>query len=339
MCAKDDINNHEKLSSGKPRISIGMPVFNGEKYIEAALDSILSQTYQDFELIISDNASTDRTQQICLEYKSKDDRIRYYRNEMNLGAPRNYNLVVELSFGDYFKWAACDDVIAPDFLQKCVEVLEKHPSVVLCHSKIGVIDEHDCLVGNCDDRTMTRIGSKKAHERFGDLISIRNPCFALFGVVRASEFRKTPLHGSYIGADRNLLAEIGLLGRIYEIPEHLFFRRDHPEAYTRRFCEHNKYNYREKSAWWSKDYYTDFPNWKNCYEFFRSVRRVRLSLLERMLCFDQIFRWFIKEGFLFMENDIEIFLLWRSRLGRKLIPTIKLNLKRTVVPIIKKLRK
>ena len=339
MCAKDNPNNHKKLSSGKPRISIGMPVFNGEKYIEEALDSILTQTYRDFELIISDNASTDRTQQICLEYKNKDDRIRYYRNKRNLGAPRNYNRVFELSSGDYFKWAAYDDVIAPDFLRKCVEILEKDLSVVLCHSKIGIIDENDCLVGNCDHRTLSRIGSKKAHERFGDLISIRNPCFALFGVVRATEFRKTPLHGSYIGADRNLLAEIGLLGRIYEIPEHLFFRRDHPGAYTRRFCEHNKYNYREKSAWWSKDYYTDFPNWKDCYEFFRSVRRVRLSWLERILCFDQIFRWFINEGFVFMEDDIENLLMWRSRLGRKLIPTIKLNLKRTVIPVIRKLKK
>jgi glycosyltransferase involved in cell wall biosynthesis len=338
MCANNDTNSH-KLSNSKPCISIGMPVFNGERYIELALDSILSQTFPDFELIISDNASTDRTQQICQEYKSKDDRIRYYRNEKNLGAPRNYNRVFELSLGEYFKWAAYDDVIAPDFLKKCVEVLEKHPSYVLCHSKIGVIDEHGSLVGNCDHRTMTKIGSKKAHERFGDLISIRNPCFALFGVIRASEFRKTPLHGSYIGADRNLLAEIGLLGRIYEIPEHLFFRRDHPEAYTRRFCEDNKYNYREKSAWWSKDYYTDFPNWKDCYEFFRSVKRVRLGWLERILCYDQIFRWFINEGFIFMENDIENLLLWRSRLCRKLIPTTKLNLERTVIPVIRKLRK
>ena len=331
------------LKKGTPIISIGMPVFNGEKYLEKALDSILSQTYQDFELIISDNASTDRTQEICLEYKTKDDRIRYYRNERNLGAPINYNRVFELSCGDFFKWAACDDVIAPDFLRKCVEVLQKHPSFILCHSKIGIIDENGSLVGNCDHRTMTRISSKKSHERFGDLISIRNPCFALFGVLRASEFRKTQLHGSYIGADRNLLAEIGLLGRIFEIPEHLFFRRDHPEAYTRKFCDHqfaiDKNNYREQSAWWSKDYYTNFPNWKNCYEFFRSVRHVKLSWLERILCYDQILRWFINEGFLFMENDIENFLLWRSRLGRKLIPTIKLNLKRTVIPVIRKLRK
>jgi glycosyltransferase involved in cell wall biosynthesis len=94
-----------KLGRDKPRLSIGMPVFNGEKYLKEALDSILAQTYSDFELLISDNASTDRTEQICREYAAKDRRIRYYRNEKNIGAPKNFNRVFELSSGKYFRWA------------------------------------------------------------------------------------------------------------------------------------------------------------------------------------------------------------------------------------------
>ena len=256
----------------RPRLSIGLPVFNGEKYLKEAINSILGQTYSDFEFVISDNASTDRTQQICQEYAAKDLRIRYYRNEKNVGAPKNFNRVFELSSGEYFKWAAYDDVYAPEFLQKCVNVLDDDSSVVLCHSKTSRIDENGLLLGNYDNRTLERISSWKPHERFGDLITMRNTCWTIFGVVRASSFRKTPLHGSYIGADRNLLAEIGLMGRIIEIPEHLFFRRDHPEAYTRRFCE-NKFaisvdNFAEQMAWWSRDDWTSFPNWKNCTEFF-----------------------------------------------------------------------
>ena len=328
--------------SNKPRVSIGMPVFNGEKYLKQALDSILAQTYQDFELIISDNASTDRTQQICRVYAAKDCRIRYYRNEKNLGAPKNFNRVFELSSGEYFKWAAYDDVLAPEYLRKCVSVLDNDASIVLCHSKTACIDEHETIVGNYDHRVLGSINSRKAHERFGDLISIRNPCWAVFGVVRASSFRKTPLHGSYIGADRNLLAEIGLMGRIYEIPEHLFLRRDHAEAYTKKFCEHkfaiDVNNYAEQLAWWTKGDWTSFPNWKNCAEFFRSVRRVRMKWPERLLCYDQIFRWFIKEGWMFMGSDIENLLLRRSSLGRKLIPVVKLNLIRAVVPLVKKMR-
>jgi glycosyltransferase involved in cell wall biosynthesis len=333
------------LRSGKPRISIGVPVFNGEKYIREALDSILAQTYQDFELIISDNASTDLTQQICRDYAAKDNRIHYYRNEENLGAPKNYNRVFALSSGEYFKWAAYDDVLAPEFLQKCVSVLDQDNSVALCHSKTARIDEHGAFVGNYDERTLMKIRSSRPHERFGDLISIRNPCWQIFGVIRASLLRMTTLHGNYVGADRNLLAEMGLLGRMHEIPEYLFFRRDHPQAYTRTFCEHDfaidVNNYRAQMLWWTGrgDGATNFPNWKRCLEFLRSVQRIPLKWSERLLCYEEIWKWFAKEGWMFVSSDIENLLLRRSRFARKLVPAVRLNLGRTVIPFIRKMRR
>jgi len=333
----------ENVTIGKPRVSIGLPVFNGERYLEQALDSILSQTYQDFELIISDNASTDHTQEICRAYASKDSRIRYYRNEKNLGAPKNYNRVFELSSGECFKWAAYDDLHAPEFLEKCVGVLDKNPSVVLCHSKTARIDEHGKLVGNYDHRTMMRIGSSKPHERFSELIRVRNPCWAIFGVFRSSALRMTSLHGSYPGSDRNLLAEIGLIGRIYEIPAHLFFRRDHSEAYTRKYCENTRFaisanNYREQMAWWSKDSWIGFPNWKICLEFFRSVRHIPLNWHERLLCYSEINRWIMREGWMPMGGDIENSFMLRSRFGRKLASAVKSMLRSTVIPFARKLR-
>ena len=115
-----------------PKVSIGMPVLNGENYIEPAIRSILAQTYSDFELIISDNASQDRTEEICLYYAKKDRRIRYHRNDSNIGAARNFNRTVELAKGQYFKWAAHDDTLAPEYLEKCLEVLEQDESLILC---------------------------------------------------------------------------------------------------------------------------------------------------------------------------------------------------------------
>ena len=323
----------ETLARDKPRVSIGMPVFNGEKYLEEALDSILAQTYTDFELIISDNASTDHTQQICRAYAAMDSCIRYYRNERNLGAPRNFNRVFELSLGEYFKWAAYDDVLAPEYLQKCIGVLDKDPSIVLCHSKTGRIDEHGALVGTYDHNM--RIDSPKPHKRFGDLISKHNPCWPLMGVVRTSTLNMTPLIGNYAGADKNLLAEIGLLGRIYEIPEYLFFRRDHPQAYTRRRCELMRFAI-PIMAWWTNTSWINFTHWKNCSEFFRSVRRVPLKWSERRLCYEQIFRWFIIEGWRLIGGDVEIYFLRRSSLGRKLASAVKLILRRAVISIIEK---
>src|ERR1700761_38911 len=107
--------------NSKPLLSIGLFVYNGERYIREAIDSFLSQTFTDFELIISDNASTDATEQICLDYAAKDSRVRYSRNPRNMGAGWNVRRVAELATGKYFRWAACDDRCEPDLLRTCVE--------------------------------------------------------------------------------------------------------------------------------------------------------------------------------------------------------------------------
>jgi glycosyltransferase involved in cell wall biosynthesis len=137
--------------SSYPLVSIGLPVYNGAKYLKLALDSLLAQSYTNFEVIISDNASTDGTQQICKEYAAKDNRIHYYRNEKNTEAPVNFNRVFNLSSGKYFKWAADDDTQAPDYLRKCVQTLEGDDSVALCHSKTIRIKENGEVAGIYND--------------------------------------------------------------------------------------------------------------------------------------------------------------------------------------------
>ena len=286
------MNNH------KHKVSIGLPVFNGEEYIEQALKSILLQTYTDFELIISDNASTDRTQHICQAYAKKDKRIRYYRNAKNLGASMNFNRVFKLSHGKYFKWAAHDDVLAPEFLEKCVSVLDQNFSVVLCHSKIGRINEHGALSGTYEYNL--KLDSKKLHERFRDLLDFNFRTDIIFGLIRASALKMTHLMGGYIGSDRNLLAEIGLIGRIYEVPEYLFLRRDHPNAYSKTVFK----NYSERRSWWTEAYPINFPFQKNSLEYFASIRRIPLKSSERLLCYAQIAKWIINEGGVMMLGDL-----------------------------------
>jgi len=336
MYAKDNTKNTQSFGSGRPRLYIGMPVFNGEKFIEEALDSILNQTFRNFMLIISDNASTDRTQQICLDYASNDPRIRYYRNEKNLGGPNNYNRVFELSSGEYFKWAACDDVLAPDYLRKCINVLDKDPSIVGCHCKTGRIDQYGKFLGYYNQGLLTRIDSPNPHERFRDLIGLWYTTTPFHGVYRARLFAKSQRHGSYVGADRNLVAELSLMGRIYEIPECLFFWREHPSSYTSMFYgeirEDTLDRLREELAWWNKESGTYFPHWKNCLEYFRSVNRVPLELFERFYCYLQILDWIIKEGRLFLAKDIFLLLLQNSSLPSKLIQRLPQKLRCIFLP-------
>jgi glycosyltransferase involved in cell wall biosynthesis len=112
-------------------VSIGMPVYNGEAYLAKALDSLLAQSFKDFELIISDNASTDRTQEICQEYAKKDSRICYFRQERNRGASWNFKFVLDQAQAEYFMWAACDDFWDPECLSKYVKVLNEDESVIM----------------------------------------------------------------------------------------------------------------------------------------------------------------------------------------------------------------
>jgi glycosyltransferase involved in cell wall biosynthesis len=281
------------MSKHKPRVSIGLPVFNGEDYLVETLDSILAQTYTDFKLIISDNASTDRTPEICKGYAAKDRRIRYYRNKKNLGAAPNFNRVFELSSGEYFKWAAHDDIIAPDFLERCVEVLDHDPSMVLCHSKLKLIDENGKIVADYDTKLeLNNVGSPKPQDRFGDLILIPHYCFDIFGLIRVSALKMTPLIASHIGSDKNLLAELGLLGRFYQIPEYLFFSRDHSERSIRALPLHSR------AAWFdtANRGRLVFPRWSLFLGYFKSVRRTSLSRYERTWCYIHMGKWLLLYG-------------------------------------------
>ncbi|MEB3181782.1 MAG: glycosyltransferase [Nostocaceae cyanobacterium] len=226
-----------------PRVSIGLPVYNGAKYISEAIESILNQTYTDFELIICDNASTDETSEICQQYALSDNRVRYYRNPTNLGAIQNSNLVFELSRGEYFKWSAHDDMIAPTYLARCVEIMDTDPSVVLCHSQTVLIDAEgkefafdpveNCYVDGFGNLyrpdTHREVENWYPHETYAEVLMQTRWCWKIFGLMRTEELRNTWLLELFYGTDKVLLAEMSLKGRFVEIPEPLFFNRRHSQ--------------------------------------------------------------------------------------------------------------
>ena len=307
------------MVKNKPSLSIGLPVFNGEKYLKQAIDSILAQTYQDFELIISDNASTDLTENICREYLSKDDRIYYYRSEENHGAAWNWNRVFELSSGVYFKWVAHDDIYVPQFLAKCISVLEKDPMIILCHSKSALIDELGTLIGKYEIPTFR--DSQKSHERFCEVLNRKSsPILAwlIFGVFRRDSLKMSQLNGAYIGSDWNFLAEISLIGRIFEIPEFMFLRRKHGQSYAERYYDSTAgqvRDYRTETLWWTgnkKRPIIVLPYFRSCWEFFKSIRHVDMSFSERKLCHGELFRWILRKGWRYLKSDFANELdIWR----------------------------
>jgi glycosyltransferase involved in cell wall biosynthesis len=222
-----------KTSEKGPRVSIALPVYNGEKYVGEAIESVLAQTFKDFELIVSDNASTDRTEQICREYVDKDRRIRYYRNKKNLGGAKNFNRAFELSSGEYFKWLAADCTIEPEFLERCVDLLDNDSEIILaCTYNVGRIE--------MDDITIRRKGnfalrSRAAHQRFRNALNRvvgRHGNGPIWAVMRSNVLRETSLLRSFIGSDDCILLELALKGKFGQVPEFLTLLRRHPESFT-----------------------------------------------------------------------------------------------------------
>jgi glycosyltransferase involved in cell wall biosynthesis len=269
-----------------PRLSIGLPVYNGERFLRFALDSLLEQTFTDFELIISDNASTDSTKVICLEYAARDSRIRYYRNSENIGAAANFNQVFRLARAPFFKWAAADDVISPSFLEKCMAVLEQDPTVALSYTLANRINSSGEIEDTYD--YPMRVDAGDAPTRFHDLIMVNHFCVAVFGIFRRDVLAQTPLIAKYVGSDRTLLAETGLRGRMIEIPEYLFHRRDHPQTSGRMF---NVYN---RLAWFdpARKSKLNLVYWRVGWEYFRSVTQVSMSWHDKLTCYRSVTGWF-----------------------------------------------
>ncbi|MDF5706847.1 MAG: glycosyltransferase family 2 protein [Nostoc sp. S4] len=307
------------MSNNQPRLSIGLPVYNGEKFLRLAIDSLLAQTFEDFELIISDNASTDKTEEICRAYAKQDQRIRYYRNDYNIGCARNFNRVFELSSGEYFKWAAYDDLHAPDFISKCVEVLDKDPTIILCHTQVYFIDEQGKFLQNYDIKL--KADSLKPQARFDELLA-KHLCYQCYGVIRTSALKKIPPMGGYGNADGILLLRLGLLGRFYEIPEYLFFARSHPQQSMSMFFPNYlslTNNNQASSLSVLPDFYAYtvwfdsakkgkilLPHWRILWEYILSIWYNPLSLYERLCCHRSLYQKLKGREYLLVKDLLKV---------------------------------
>ena len=305
------------LMRSTPLLSIGLFVYNGEHFIEEAIHSILNQTFTDFELIISDNASTDCTCGIVEAYAKCDDRIRYYRSEKNMGAGWNARRVYELATGKYFRWAAADDLLEPDLLRRCVEVLESDPGCVLAHTRTKEVDENGTFIQNYVQPMKTDYDDPVA--RFSEIfLWSGHKCYQIYGVMRMSALRQLPPQGTYVNADGVLLARMSLLGRFYEIPEYLFISRRHSRQsmatlpdrvkQPRRFRLTNRYNRSlPPLEWWdpARSRAVTFPEFRRSFEYFLSIYRAPLGTGQKVRCYRVLLFW-IRTNFRGMMEDLLI---------------------------------
>jgi glycosyltransferase involved in cell wall biosynthesis len=208
-----------------PFVTIGVPVYNGSRYLRQTLESLLAQDYPSLRLLIADNASTDETPWICEEVARGDPRVSYYRHAKNIGAWRNFNFLAEQAGDPYFMWAGAHDLWAPGYVSRCVALLEAEPRVVVAYSCTGIKDG-DGVEVSADglDRIDTRgLGML---ERYRRVIWGLNSCSPVHGIIRRDVLARTNLFRLDVwGADHLLLAELVLLGDFGLVDEVLFWRR------------------------------------------------------------------------------------------------------------------
>ena len=273
---------------GRPAVTIGLPVYNGEEYLASAIDSILAQTFRDFRLILSDNASTDRTEAICRDYADRDSRVVYSRNEENIGGDANFNRVFTMADTPFFRWAAHDDLMAPTYLEKTMAVLQSDPGVVQCHCITVLIDADGNEILHCD-LNLTDLDSPSPAKRFRSLVLTSYRCTDIFGVFRTDALRGTSLHAPFSGADKALMAEVALRGRFVRVPETLFFNRDHPNRYS--WALHRS---REGRAEWHRPQNTQPRRMDRITlyaSYWRAVARHVRSPTVRLSCWFALVRW------------------------------------------------
>ena len=283
------INHEAGMKENKfIKVSVGLPVFNGEKYLTKSIQSILAQTLDNFELIIVDNASSDNTEEICKRFVEKDKRIKYYRNEKNLGASANHNRTLSLASGEYFVWASYDDIRHPEYLQRCSEQLDSNSLASSCHSLTRYIDSH----GNETSRqeVMLDLSSSDPAFRFKETTRIDHKVEMVLSMMRTDILKKTNGLAAYSDSDRVLMAEISLYGNTIIVPDYLFYRREHDENSSKVYKSRQS-----RMAWFDPKLAgkLSFPHFRQFYEYVLCIYRAPLSFKQRMRCLSTMANWLV----------------------------------------------
>jgi glycosyltransferase involved in cell wall biosynthesis len=222
------------MKTEMPLVSLGLPVCNGENFVAEAIQCVLDQTFYNWELIICDNSSTDRTVAICRAFADQDNRIRLYQNARNMGVCFNFDKVYRLSRGQYFKWVSHDDLFAPQFIESCIQEFEKDDRVVLAFPKLSYVDADGRLLRRqASELSVLGPTAESRVKRFMTLAARGTDFLWLqYGLIRRDVLEQSGSMGWYAGSDQVLLFKIALRGCIKQLNEEMFFRREHPEAET-----------------------------------------------------------------------------------------------------------
>ena len=272
-----------------PSLSMGLPVYNGENLLREAMNSLLSQSFTNFELIVCDNHSSDSTPDICKYFADSDPRVVCLRNDQNIGAAANFHKVATLARGQYFAWVNHDDLWARTYFEDCISLLTTHPTAVLAYSRASYVkvDNNDSIRLK-DHLGLVGSSSLQRLQRFHYLLKtcprVEAPGLwtPVYGVIRRHTLEKTGRIGPYIGSDTVLLEELLMHGEFLEVPKPLFCKRDHPSRSMR-----SSFAIDRRIEWYTgqRAPILLFPRWRQLFERLLAVQRTNIRRRDKVGCY------------------------------------------------------
>ena len=277
------------MADATPRVSFALPVRNGGDKIRRCLDSLLAQDFEDFEIVISDNASTDGTQDVIREYAARDSRVRPFLNERDVGQIENFNRVVHIARGEYFRWIGADDWIEPEYASSCIAILDHDPGAIAVTNFIRIyVDDKPT---RSDEYFGELLESERPERRFTRMLwtfhagdSIYEP---LYSMIRRSVLLSTSLVRMMVKADRILASELSLLGRFHHHHACLTHRWKpsgvtvHSEEYLKRYRP-------DRSA------ELQSTPWRQARVLMSVIRDAPLTTRQRLVCMKAVVMFFFK---------------------------------------------
>lgn len=275
-------------TSQNPRVSVGVPLYNGEKYVAATIESLLNQTFSDFELILSDNASTDSSGAICATYAARDSRVKYHPSPTNLGACANFHRCFHLSSGEYFRWNPADDLVSPNLLERAVDILDHDPSVFVAYGRTKLIDGQGAVIRDFDENL--HLMDERPSDRWKKAVRNIRMGNIQYGLSRAEPLRRTGLLRNYGGGDIPLICEMSLYGKFFEISDAFFYRRMHETASSAmKSGAEVMALYDPKKGKKLRTYY-----WSQFIDNLKSVAQAPVSLAEKLRILEFQAQWVIR---------------------------------------------
>lgn len=308
----------------KPRVTLGLPVYNGASYLEAAVASCLKQSFDDIVILISDNCSTDATPEICARLSAENSKVLWHRNDQNLGAAKNFNIVAQRADTEFFAWVNHDDLWGADYIRQAVARLDARPGAVLAYPWSAKIDGEGAVVAELtrdllldDPEPSQRL--RRYHDLFREVDArngwteheIEGLWIPVYGLMRAEKLQRTRLIGPYIASDTVLLEELLMHGAFEEMPEELFFKRDHDDRSMRAAIP---YDARHKWFTGEAPGRLLWPRWRAFRERLSAVARAPLSRQARRDC----------------RREMLAFYVQRPSEGRALVKEVLINILRLI---------